>query len=328
MYGKFFASTFTGSMFGAGCDVFAVWGYAIAHTVDSSVELNPAVLAAAIGTTPERVAAALDYLCASDLNSRNPAEEGRRLVREGQFQYRVVNHSAYRSVRDEDGRRDYMRDYMRKRRGDPVVNKEKFTKVNTSSQLAVLAHTEAEAEVVVTTERAVTTERVEAAGPQSDPPAAGDPSSSADFKLSGDPVPLRNDRQVKSRGKERGAAAAALAVAPDRGPVIFEFPCVPGKKKRPNLWPVYREHLDRWHFSFPDVDLEREMRKAVSWLNSHPKKTFDGMEAFFHTWLTRAQNDPKGKPNGNAVPFQSAAARSLETAARRIQRREAAQQGK
>ena len=52
MYGKIFASTFTGSMFGAGSDVFAVWGYVIANAQDSRIELNPRMLASTLGSTP------------------------------------------------------------------------------------------------------------------------------------------------------------------------------------------------------------------------------------------------------------------------------------
>lgn len=109
MYGKFFASAFTGSMYGAGADVFAVWGYVIANTVAAQVELNPAMLAGVIGMSPERAQAAIDFLCAPDPNSRSKVAEGRRLIREGQFAYHVPNHETYRSVKNEDDRREYNR---------------------------------------------------------------------------------------------------------------------------------------------------------------------------------------------------------------------------
>lgn len=109
MYGKFFASTFTGSMFGAGSDVFAVWAYVIATAEDSSVELNPVMLASTLGTTPNLVESAIEYLCRPDPNSRNKAEDGRRLIREGAYQYRVVSHALYRQLRNEDERREYNR---------------------------------------------------------------------------------------------------------------------------------------------------------------------------------------------------------------------------
>ena len=116
MYGKLFSSTFSGSMFGAGADVFAVWAYIIANTINSKVEINPRVLAATIGTTPERIEAAVEFLCQPDPSSRNTEHEGRRLIREGQFQFFVVSHEHYRAIRNEDDRRAYNATKMREHR--------------------------------------------------------------------------------------------------------------------------------------------------------------------------------------------------------------------
>jgi hypothetical protein len=103
-------------MYGAGPDVFALWGYVIAHTVDSQVELNPVYLAPLLGMPTDRVQAAINYLCQPDPKSRTKIEEGRRLVREGEYAYRVPTHTQYRRCRDERDRREYMREYQRKRR--------------------------------------------------------------------------------------------------------------------------------------------------------------------------------------------------------------------
>ena len=116
MFGKFFASAFTGSLFGAGPHVFSVWAYAIAHTRDGEVELNPAVLAAAIGMPVEEVHRAVDYLTSADPRSRSPEEDGRRLVHEGAYLYRVVNAANYRAIRCEDDRRAYNREKQRESR--------------------------------------------------------------------------------------------------------------------------------------------------------------------------------------------------------------------
>jgi len=108
-FGKFFSSCFIGSMAGAGPNVFSVWGYVIANAVDGQVELNPIVLAAVIGMGEKDVAEAIEFLCAEDPNSRNPADGGKRLVKEGSFAYRVVSHDIYRAMRNEDARREYNR---------------------------------------------------------------------------------------------------------------------------------------------------------------------------------------------------------------------------
>lgn len=112
MYGKHFASTYTGSMLGAGADVFAVWGYVIANTMNAQVELNPRLLAAVIGMSAEDVERAIAYLSSPDPQSRNKTEDGRRLIREGEFAYRVTGHVLYRAVRSEDDRRAYNRQKM------------------------------------------------------------------------------------------------------------------------------------------------------------------------------------------------------------------------
>jgi hypothetical protein len=118
MYGKLFASCFTGSMFGAGADVFAVWAYVISNCQDSAIELNPSLLAAIIGAERAAIESAIGYLCSPDPNSRNPAEDGRRLVHEGAFQYRVVSHGIYRAIQKEEQRREHNRIRKQKQRSD------------------------------------------------------------------------------------------------------------------------------------------------------------------------------------------------------------------
>lgn len=145
MYGKYFASTFTGSMFGSGPTVFAVWGYVIANTVDARVELNPLLLAAALGSTPEAVQTAIDKLCQPDPASRNPDAEGRRLQREGQYQYRVTSHEIYRAIRNEEDRRAYNRVKQRESRARRK-NKSTTEVIDGQSLSALSAHTEADLE--------------------------------------------------------------------------------------------------------------------------------------------------------------------------------------
>lgn len=105
-------------MMGAGPDVFAVWAYALANTGSThQVELNPKLLCAVIGCRIERIEAAIEFLCAPDVKSKSKIEEGRRLVKVGEFEYFVPNHEAYTKIKDENGRRQYMRQYMAEYRG-------------------------------------------------------------------------------------------------------------------------------------------------------------------------------------------------------------------
>lgn len=142
MYGKFFASAFSGSMMASGPEVFAVWAYVIAHASQSRVELNPRFLAAVIGSTPDRMQAAIDTLCAEDPQSRSKEEHGKRLIREGEFQYIVVNHEKYRSIRNEDDRREYNREAKRRERERSKVVKPSVNDSQSCQHLS--AHTEAD----------------------------------------------------------------------------------------------------------------------------------------------------------------------------------------
>ena len=117
MFGKLYSQTFSGSMVGKGSTVFATWAYVVAHTKPPGiVELNPVLIAAQIGTTAADVESAIEYLCAADPNSRTPDHEGRRMIREGQFQYSVPNYMRYRGLRNEEERREQDRERKRRSR--------------------------------------------------------------------------------------------------------------------------------------------------------------------------------------------------------------------
>jgi len=146
-FGKFYAKTFTGSMYGAGPTRFALWSYCVANAMppDGSVELNPKQLAPMIGMTEPQVADAIDYLCAPDPSSRTPADEGRRLRHVSAFEYRLVNFSAHRAGTDNDARREYWRDRQREHR-QTVSNGVKRSVNDSQGQSVTITQAEAEAE--------------------------------------------------------------------------------------------------------------------------------------------------------------------------------------
>lgn len=109
MYGKAYESMYTGSMLGAGCNVFAVWNYVIAKTQRSVIELNPKLIAVILGGSEKEIVEAIEYLCRPDAESRSKEEDGRKMIREGQFQYRVVNWAAYQRIRDANDLKEYNR---------------------------------------------------------------------------------------------------------------------------------------------------------------------------------------------------------------------------
>jgi hypothetical protein len=110
MYGRIFSSMFTGSMVGAGSDVFAVWAYAIANKdKNGAVDLNPKLLAFVIGCGTDDVEVAVEFLCAPDENSRSKKDGGTRLVREGTYSYRIVNDEDYKKIHKAEDKSDYDR---------------------------------------------------------------------------------------------------------------------------------------------------------------------------------------------------------------------------
>ncbi len=114
MYGRIFESLYRGSMVGAGAVAFAVWGYVISHmepddVVGAQVDLNPKLLAPIIGEEERAIEEAIEKFCQPDPMSTSKDEEGRRLVRIGQFAYRVVTGRKYMEIRSREDRREYNR---------------------------------------------------------------------------------------------------------------------------------------------------------------------------------------------------------------------------
>lgn len=166
MFGKHFASMYEGSMVGAGSHVFAMMGYVIAHqrpdpVVGGQVRLNPGILATIFGEPELKVQQAIDYLCAPDPKSTTPDEEGRRLVKIGQFDYRVVNAAKYLAIRNEEERREANRIRQAKHRKKPKKHNKSAPSARERAFVAA-----AENGDVVEQERLTGTERE-----VSDPPA-------------------------------------------------------------------------------------------------------------------------------------------------------------
>jgi len=121
MFGRHFESMYRGSMVGAGAPFFAVWGYVIAtmrpdKEVGAQVELNPKLLSAIIGEDQKVIEGVIERMCGPDPESRTKKEDGKRLVRLGQFDYRVVNGAKYMAIRNEEERRESNRRRQEKAR--------------------------------------------------------------------------------------------------------------------------------------------------------------------------------------------------------------------
>jgi hypothetical protein len=91
---------------------------------------------------------ALKPLLEADLDSNSPAEEGRRIIlSENGRGYKIVNYLNYRDMKSDDEKREYMRQYMKRRRDKTKENDENLNSVNPCKVLLNdVTHTEAEAE--------------------------------------------------------------------------------------------------------------------------------------------------------------------------------------
>lgn len=121
MYGKHFTSMYEGSMIGSGAMAFAVWGYIISHmrpdkTVGFQVELNPVLIAFKLGEKENDVAKTIAMFCEPDPRSRTQDEEGRKLIKIGVYDYKVVNGAKYDAIKNEENRREQNRINQQNRR--------------------------------------------------------------------------------------------------------------------------------------------------------------------------------------------------------------------
>jgi hypothetical protein len=69
------------------------------------------------------------------------------------------------------------------------------------------------------------------------------------------------------------------------------------KTKAGNDWEPTEQKIDTWKETFPNCDVEAELRKMALWLEDNParRKTAKGLPRFCSSWLTRA-NEMGGSP--------------------------------
>lgn len=150
MYGKFFESTFTGSMYGSGPAVFAIWAYVLANQRNGSIELNPRMLASIIGMAEDEARATIAKLCDPDPESRNKEHEGRRLVREGEYLYTVTGYPIYSKILNESDRREYFKLKKRESRARVKEERQKSKTVKDMSTMSNMStHSDASSDASV-----------------------------------------------------------------------------------------------------------------------------------------------------------------------------------
>ena len=146
MYVKLFASLYQGTLRGKP-DEILVFTNMLAHADQHGiVDMHFRAIAEEIGLSTDRVKAAIQNLELPDEESRSPEESGKRLIRMDEHRawgWKVVNYLKYRSIKNEDDRREQNR-----------IAQEKFRNKNKpqSAEVSIVsrgkpqsAHTEGEA---------------------------------------------------------------------------------------------------------------------------------------------------------------------------------------
>jgi hypothetical protein len=87
--------------------------------IDGVVDMTQEAISRITNVPIDTVCEALEELEAPDEQSRNPTQDGRRIVRldaHRDWGWQIVNYEAYRQIRDEEARRAYFRERKRKQR--------------------------------------------------------------------------------------------------------------------------------------------------------------------------------------------------------------------
>ena len=131
MYGKVFTSIFEGSLHGQFEALVVMQALIVLADKDGIVDKTPEAIAAFTSYPLDFVRKGLAQLAQPDPRSRSKELGGRRIVLidpERDWGWMLVNHAKYRSIRNDEERRVYMRDYMANRR---VAAKAVSSSVNT-----------------------------------------------------------------------------------------------------------------------------------------------------------------------------------------------------
>ena len=88
-------------------------------------------------------------------------------------------------------------------------------------------------------------------------------------------------------------ATSKNEVAPT--PTKYIFPCKPSKNNKNIEWVLSQEDLDWYLETYPNLDINLELRKAWRWLKENNLKTYSGMGKFISSWLARANNQTPSK---------------------------------
>lgn len=79
-------------------------------------------------------------------------------------------------------------------------------------------------------------------------------------------------------------------------PAEISLPLISG-----TLYPIYPADIDHWKKLYPSVDILKELRKMLGWLEANPtrQKTAKGIKRFVAAWLAKEQDKAPPKKNSS-----------------------------
>ena len=142
MYGKLFSQMYDGTLGTKGPWEALVTFQQMVILADQHgfVDMTPEALSRRTTIPLEIVQKGIQTLLEPDPASRSPDEDGRRIVpidADRPWGWRIVNYLHYRRIRSEEERREYHRQYMRKRRAAVNQNVKESTSGDQSQPIAV-----------------------------------------------------------------------------------------------------------------------------------------------------------------------------------------------
>jgi hypothetical protein len=157
VYGKIFESIYDGTLAEDWRALITFQQMIILCDSDGVVDMTPTAISRRTGIPIEHIKAGIEILEAEDPHSRTADHNGKRILRidpDRPWGWELVNHEKYRSMRSQEDRKEYMRNYMKERRAvekneenQESSKQEKLTKANSKQSLAPLANTYASVSV-------------------------------------------------------------------------------------------------------------------------------------------------------------------------------------
>ena len=161
MYGKLFESIYDGTLVEDWRALITFQQMIILCDSDGVLDITIPAMARRTGIPIEHIRHGVKILESPDPSSRTPNEKGKRIIRideHREWGWVIVNHKHYRDLRTSSDRREYMRNYMAKKR----ACKKELTNINKSLQLTVLANTDTDTDANTDTDTKIKPRRFSA----------------------------------------------------------------------------------------------------------------------------------------------------------------------